>query len=523
MDYLIHHLLRTSAAHQPEKEALVYREQRLSYADVERAAKSLAVGLSKAGLRRGDRIGIWLESSIAQALSIFAASYANAAFVPINHLLYPQQVAHIIHDCRMKGLITTMPRLNSVIDLLADLQDEIFAVVPDAGESPHSRIKTFAFDHLCQEDGAKQKDQCIGRDLAIILYTSGSTGKPKGVMLTHDQVLAGAAIVSEYLEITEDERILALLPFSFDAGLNQLMTAFCEGATLVMMNFVFAREIVQVLANERITGLAGVPTLWSLLAQPQSGLYKARLPFLRYITSTGGKLPRNVLYTLQKVLPSTKIFLMYGLTEAFRSTYLPPDELDRHPTSIGKAIPNTEIFLINDQGERCKPGEIGELIHRGPTVALGYWGHPDLTARVFRRNPFSIPEMTEGETVCYSGDLATMDEEGFLYIVGRRDAMIKSSGFRISPTEVEEIIFQSGRVRNAAVIGVPDKMLGQSIKAFVVAKDSETHNPAAIIDFCAANLPRHMVPKSLEYLLELPLTSSGKVDYPALRRREGIA
>jgi acyl-CoA ligase (AMP-forming) (exosortase A-associated) len=523
MDYLIHHLLRTSAAHYPEKEALVYHERRLNYAGVETAAKSLSVGLCEAGLRRGDRIGIWLEPSIAQALSIFAASYANAAFVPINHLLYPQQAAHIIHDCGMKGLITTTTRLNSIADLLAERHDKLFAVVPDVGEPAHPRIETFSFEHLCQEDGAKQKDQCIGRDLGVILYTSGSTGKPKGVMLTHDQVLAGAAIVSEYLQITDDERILALLPFSFDAGLNQLMTAFCECATLVMMNFVFAREIVQALAKERITGLAGVPTLWGLLAQPQSGLHKTPLPSLRYITNTGGALPLNVLSVLQKALPSTKIFLMYGLTEAFRSTYLPPDELDRHPTSIGKAIPDTEIFLINEQGERCKPGEIGELIHRGPTVALGYWGHPDLTAKVFRKNPFSASELMEAEKVCYSGDLATMDEEGFLYIVGRRDAMIKSSGFRISPTEVEEVIFQSGRVRHAAVIGVPDKMLGQSIKAFVVAKDNEMPDPGAIIDFCAANLPRHMVPKSLEYMLELPLTGSGKVDYPALRRHEGIA
>jgi acyl-CoA synthetase (AMP-forming)/AMP-acid ligase II len=423
----------------------------------------------------------------------------------------------------MKGIITTMPRLRSVADLLTELHDEIFAVVPDAEERPPARIQTFVFEHLCQEDGSKQKDQCIGRDLGAILYTSGSTGKPKGVMLAHEQILAGADIVSKYLEIARDERILALLPFSFDAGLNQIMTAFRQGATLVMMSFVFAREIVQALAKERITGLAGVPTIWSLLAQPQSGLHKTPLPSLRYITNTGGALPLSVLSTLQKALPATRIFLMYGLTEAFRSTYLPPEYLDRHPTSIGKAIPNTEIFLINEQGERCNQGEIGELIHRGPTVALGYWGHPDWTAKVFRQNPFSVPEMKEGEKVCYSGDLATMDEDGFLYMVGRRDAMIKSSGFRISPTEVEEVIFRSGRVRNAAVIGVPDEMLGQSIKAFVVAKDREAPNASAIIDFCAANLPRHMVPKSLEYLNELPLTGSGKVDYPALRRREGIA
>jgi acyl-CoA ligase (AMP-forming) (exosortase A-associated) len=518
MDYLIHHLLRTSAAKYPEKEALIFRERRLSYFEAEQAVKSLAVGLSKAGLQRGDRIGIWLEPSIEQALSIFAASCANAAFVPMNHLLYPQQAAHIIQDCRMKGIITTKSRLNSIRSLPKEMSSDAFAVVLREDEQPQVSDPFYIFEDLCQEDASLQRDGCIEKDLAAILYTSGSTGKPKGVMLTHQQIMAGASIVSEYLEITNEERTLALLPFSFDAGLNQIMTTFRQSATLVMMTFVFAREIVQVLANERITGLASVPTLWSLLVQPQSALHKTPLPHLRYIANTGGALPQAVLSTLKKALPTTKIFLMYGLTEAFRSTYLPPEEINRHPTSIGKAIPNTEILIINEQGGLCRPGEIGELVHRGPTVALGYWGHPEWTAKVFRPPPFIVPELRDGEKVCYSGDLATMDEDGFLYMVGRRDAMIKSSGFRISPTEIEEIIFQSGKVRNAAVIGLPDEILGQSIKAFVVAKENEPPDPAAIIDFCAANLPRHMVPKALEYLNELPLTSSGKVNYPALRR-----
>jgi acyl-CoA synthetase (AMP-forming)/AMP-acid ligase II len=233
-------------------------------------------------------------------------------------------------------------------------------------------------------------------------------------------------------------------------------------------------------------------------------------------------MPQNVLATLRQVLPTTKIFLMYGLTEAFRSTYLPPEELDRRPTSMGKAIPNTEILVINDQGQLCKPAEVGELVHRGPTVSMGYWGQPELTARVLRPHPLLTPEQGNSEKVCYSGDLVQMDEEGFLYFVGRRDTMIKSSGFRISPTEVEAILFRSGQLREAAVIGMPDDILGQSIKAFVVSRDGATLNPDALLAFCADNLPRYMVPKTVECLDTLPKTTSGKVDYPALRRREGL-
>jgi acyl-CoA synthetase (AMP-forming)/AMP-acid ligase II len=341
-------------------------------------------------------------------------------------------------------------------------------------------------------------------------------------MLSHANVVAGSLIVSTYLEIKENERILAVLPFSFDAGLNQLMTAFQQGAAIVLINFVFAREIVQTLLKERITGLAGVPTVWSLLAQPNSTLQKQPLPDLRYITNTGGAMPQTVLSVLRQALPTTKIFLMYGLTEAFRSTYLAPEELDRRPTSMGKAIPNSEILVLNEQGQLCKPGEVGELVHRGPTVSMGYWGRTEDTNRALRANPLLPPQLGDCERVCYSGDLVKMDQDGFLYFVGRRDAMIKSSGFRISPSEVEEILFQTKSIQLAAVIGIPDEMLGQTIKAFVVPRNGATRDAEALIAFCAEKLPRYMVPKTIEFLDEMPKTSSGKVDYPALRRRENL-
>jgi acyl-CoA ligase (AMP-forming) (exosortase A-associated) len=523
MDSLIHHMLRTSAERSQDKEALVHGNQRLTYREVAGKTSGLANGLRQAGLLRGDRVGIYLDPSAAQVVSIFGVSEAGGVYVPINATLFPEQVGHIARDCGMKGLITTPAKLSSLITILADISTLEFLILTGEGEAPRVSLPVYRLEELEGLSAPHNwREHSISKDLAAILYTSGSTGKPKGVMLSHDNVMAGSTIVSTYLGITSAERILAVLPFSFDAGMNQLMTAFQQGGTIVLINFVFAREVVQMLLKEKITGLAGVPTLWSLLTQPNSTLQKQPLPDLRYITNTGGAMPQAVLKILRQLLPTTKIFLMYGLTEAFRSTYLPPEELDRRPTSMGKAIPDTEILVLNDQGQLCKPGEPGELVHRGPTVSLGYWNRAEDTARALRPNPLLPPAMGDCEKVCYSGDLVKMDEDGFLYFIGRRDTMIKSSGFRISPTEVEEVLFQTGKLRGAAVIGIPDDVLGQVIKAFVVAKDSETLSTEMLLAACAEKMPRYMVPKFIEILTELPKTSNGKVDYPALRRKEGL-
>ena len=523
MDFLIHHMLRTSVERSEDKEALVHGEQRLSYREVARRTGGLAKGLRRAGLIRGDRVGIYLEPSVAQVVSIFGISEAGGVYVPINATLFPEQVGHIAKDCGMKALITTAAKLSTLAAVLQQIPALEFLILTGDGDIQPMALPIHHFDELCELSGPPEwREEAISKDLAAILYTSGSTGKPKGVILSHANVMAGSTIVSTYLGITASERILAALPFSFDAGMNQLMTAFQQGGTIVLINFVFAREVVQTLLKERITGLAGVPTLWSLLAQPNSTLQKQPLPDLRYITNTGGAMPQTVLKALRQTLPNTKIFLMYGLTEAFRSTYLPPEELDRRPTSMGKAIPDTEIIVLNEQGQLCKPGEIGELVHRGPTVSLGYWNRPEDTARALRPNPLLPRELGDCEKVCYSGDLVKMDADGFLYFIGRRDTMIKSSGFRISPSEVEEVLFQTGKLRGAAVIGIPDEVLGQVIKAFVVAKDGEPLDTEALLAMCGEKIPRYMVPKFIEVLSELPKTSSGKVDYPALRRREGI-
>jgi acyl-CoA ligase (AMP-forming) (exosortase A-associated) len=522
MDYLVHHMLRKSAQRLPDQEALVHGQQRLSYQELLHRVEALAAGLRNAGVQRGDRVGIYLEASVPQVIAIFAASRAGGVFVPISSELFPEQVCHIVRDCGMKALITSASCATELASSLAAVSTLEFVVTVGTG-APDLKLPVYTFDNLLETSlDQTRPDVAISKDLAAILYTSGSTGKPKGVMLSHANVMAGATIVSTYLGITEKERILAVLPFSFDAGLNQLTTAIQQGGTIVLIKFMFGREVVQKLMEEKITGLAGVPTVWSLLAQPNSGLHKQKLPDLRYITNTGGAMPQAVLKVLRQLLPTTNIVLMYGLTEAFRSTYLPPVELDRRPTSMGKAIPDTEILVINEHGQECKPGEIGELVHRGPTVSMGYWGNPEATAKVLRANPLARPELGDQERVCYSGDLVKKDEDGFLFYVGRRDTMIKCSGHRISPTEVEEVLFQSGQLRQAAVIGVPDEVMGQAIKAFVVARDGSPVDIPKLLEHCGARVPRYMVPRMIDVLDELPKTTSGKVDYPALRRREGL-
>ena len=516
MQYLIHHMLSESAAKYPSSEALVAKNQRINYEDMAAQVANAAGNLRELGVNRGDRIAIFLPPSATLPLAIFATAQASAVFVPIHHGLFPDQVLHILNDCGAVALITDAVRLERIQSVLPNVPTLKLTIV-DSPDDAQNALKTYSWDSLGNHPSSPT-DQCIEKDLAAILYTSGSTGRPKGVMLSHANVLAGAEIVSDYLKLSNTDRLLAALPLSFDAGLNQLTTAVLQGATTVMISFRFGREIVSQVIEEKITGLAGVPSLWSLLAQPSSGLGKQSLPHLRYITNTGGAMPQTLLRQLQEQIPSTDIVLMYGLTEAFRSTYLPPEQLELRPTSMGKSIPNTEILVIDDTGKRCRPGETGELVHHGPTVSMGYWGHPDLTANVLRPHPDPLPGHPKDALVCYSGDLVRQDEDGFLYFVGRRDNQIKSAGFRISPNEVEDVLCQVAPLRQVAVIGVPDTVLGQHLVAFAIPQENAGElNSATVLADCTAKIPRHMVPKEIHFVTELPMTSSGKVNYPALR------
>lgn len=527
MDFLVHHLLRSSAMRFPEKEAVVFKDERRTYAQLEASAQKLARLLRETGIEKNDRIGVLLPPCIPLVEAFFACSYATGVYVPMHHTLFENQVSHVLRDCGVKTLVTCKALLDKVSSGLDDANLSSIVLV-DTDESDNVLAPELAnqFNIIRLPDKDSEANRTseqfdanrVENDLAAILYTSGSTGMPKGVMLSHKNVVAGASIVSEYLEITHKDRLLAALPFNFDAGLNQLTTSIQQGGTIVLVNFLFAREVVNLLNKEKITGLAGVPPFWNLMVQDNSTLKKKSPDSLRYITNTGGAVTPELLAQLQASLPEqTDIYLMYGLTEAFRSTYLPPRELKNRPTSMGKAIPNSEIMVLRENGTECAPHETGELVHHGPTVALGYWGQPEATDKVYKDHPYSPPGACQPDKVVYSGDLVYKDEEGYLYFVGRRDTMIKSSGFRISPTEVEAGVMQTGLVEQVAVVGIPDDVLGHKIVGFVHSSN-KTQDPGDILTASSEYLPRHMLPKEVVFVDEFPKTSSGKIDYPRLKK-----
>ncbi|MFI5402294.1 MAG: acyl-CoA ligase (AMP-forming), exosortase A system-associated [Planctomycetota bacterium] len=511
---LLHDLLEATASRLPRKEAVVDRERRFDYGELLAAASTCAGKLREAGIERRDRVAVFLDKTFEVAASILGVSGAGGVVVPVNGLLKPPQVAHIVNDCGVKVLITSGLRWKMLEEALKEAPSlERVLLVDEPREAGDPRVTGNLFG---EPRPPGPPSSCIGEDLAAILYTSGSTGRPKGVMLSHRNLLAGSRIVTTYLGISEEERILSVLPFSFDYGLNQLVTSVEKGATVVLLSFRFGDEIVKAMAKERITGLAGVPTVWAVLAGAAPSLPRTPLPDLRYLTNSGGAVPTETVRKIRTLLPRVDFFLMYGLTEAFRSTYLPPSEIDRRPGSMGKAIPETEILVVNETGGRCAPGETGTLVHRGPTVSLGYWNRPEDTARVLRRNPLVGPD--EGaDLVCYSGDLVRMDEEGYLYFVGRNDAMIKSSGYRISPSEVEEVLMASGLLAQVAVIGVKDPSVGERVHAVAVAAQGAQRDAEPVLARCARDLPAHMVPREIEYVDELPRSPNGKVDYKLLK------
>jgi acyl-CoA ligase (AMP-forming) (exosortase A-associated) len=363
------------------------------------------------------------------------------------------------------------------------------------------------------------KPPIIDVDVAAIFYTSGSTGKPKGVVLTHRNMVVGARSVSTYLGNTHEDRILAVLSFSFDYGFSQLSTAFAVGASVVLLDYLLPQEVMLTLERERITGLAAVPPIWIQLADlawPDS----AR-DTLRYITNSGGAMPQATLAKLRQSLPQTKVFLMYGLTEAFRSTYLPPEEVDRRPDSIGKAIPGAEILVLRPDGMPCAAGEPGELVHRGALVSLGYWNDPERTAERFRPVPSLAPGRPHPELAVWSGDIVRRDPEGFLYFIGRRDEMIKTSGYRVSPTEIEEEAYATGLVADAVALGIPHPKLGQGILLVASAPPHGAEDGEAVLSTLRRRLPRYMVPLAIEWRASLPRNPNGKFDRTHLRRELG--
>jgi amino acid adenylation domain-containing protein len=483
-----HALLRANEL-APRSVAVAERERCLHYGELASRACGFAGRLIERGIAPGDRVGIFLDKSLECVVALYGTWIAGAVIVPIHEALKRGQIDHILADSGARLLVSDARRLSRV-----------------DGELGTPTIEVGTDEAPAVELGARSTSP---NELAALLYTSGSTGRPKGIAISHANLVAGARIVTSYLEITENERILSVLPFSFDYGLNQLLSAVERRATLFLQRSHLPADICRSLQQFEITGLAGVPPLWAQLLERTSPFASMKFPQLRYLTNSGGVFPKPLLARYRELLPTTDIFLMYGLTEAFRSTYLPPAELERRLGSMGKAIPETEIFAVDDTGRRCGAGEIGELVHAGPTVALGYWRNEEATREKFRPHPF---RPSSDERVVYSGDLVRMDDEGFFYFVSRRDQMLKCYGFRVSPEDVEEQLHASGLVQEIAIVGRPHDIAGTALVAHVVPKDPARFDPAALLEHSRARMPQYMVPIEIVVRESLPRTSSGKLD-----------
>ncbi|WP_079433606.1 acyl-CoA ligase (AMP-forming), exosortase A system-associated [Zoogloea sp. LCSB751] len=517
---LLHELISASSERSPEAAALGTRNLTLSYGELEASVRAFASGLMALGLERGERIGIFLDKQIETVVASFGTARAGCAFVPVNPILKGEQVMHILRDCNARLLVTSAERLPLLVDALPhchDLRHVVLTTRPAAALTLPG-VNVVQWDELLAAP-SQPGHRIIDTDLLSILYTSGSTGRPKGVVLSHRNMVAGAKSVASYLGNNPDDTLLAALPLSFDAGFSQLTTAFHSGAKVVLLNYLLPQDVLKAVVREKITGLTAVPPLYIQLAQLK---WPAEVTeHLRYFANTGGRMPLETLKLLRGQLPKTQPFLMYGLTEAFRATYLPPDQADSRPDSIGKAIPNAEVMVLREDGSECSPNEPGELVQRGALVALGYWNDPDKTAERFKPLPNTAPGRQAGfvlpEIAVFSGDTVRRDEEGYLYFIGRRDEMMKTSGYRVSPTEVEEILYSTQLVGECVAFGVPHPSLGHSICVIATGKDCSPLDSAALLNECKQRMPAYMVPAVIEARDgPLPRNPNGKIDRKTL-------
>ena len=519
MKGLLHELILKSAESYPGNTALEYRDSILNYTELAKAIINTAHQLVGIGLSKHSRIATYLPKSPHNVITLFATSAAGGIFVPINPLLKHYQVVHILNDSTASILVTSSDRLTDLKNDLTQCKTLKTIVVIDGLhniDSSQFSQNIFSWDNLRTQHTHASLHRVHEIDTTALLYTSGSTGAPKGVILSHKNMVAGAHSVASYLKNSPTDRILVVLPLSFDYGLSQLTTAFSVGACSVLMNYMLPMEVINMLQRESITGLAAVPPLWNTLVQlhwPSESTQN-----LRYITNSGGVLPLETIKSLQRKMPDTEIFLMYGLTEAFRSTYLPPEQINTHPTSIGKAIPNAEVWVLRKDGSPCEPGEPGELVHSGVLVSSGYWNDPNKTAHRFMPLPDTLKSASPDRRAVWSGDIVRADSDGYLYFIGRNDDLIKTSGYRVSTTEVEQILFSSKLLSEAVVLGVPHPTLGQTITAFVVPKNSELFDLDLLIDHCKRNMPSYMIPSDIEVRDFIPRDPNGKIARTSLAR-----
>jgi long-chain acyl-CoA synthetase len=487
----VEEFLRESAQRFPDKVALVCGEQRLTFAQLEARAAALSASLRARGVVRGDRVVLLLENSPETVIGLFGVLGAGGVFSVVNPGTKLDKLAYILNNCTAKAILT---------------ESRLAPLATEAAKGAPSVAFTLAAPFDAPAGGsAAPVPAGIDLDLAMIVYTSGSTGFPKGVMMTHQNIVAAATSITTYLGSRAEDVVLSVLPLAFDYGLYQALMCAKVGATLVLeKSFTYPAVLLDKLKRERVTGLPLVPTIAAVLLQLKD-LAPGMFPALRYITNTAAALPPAHIARLQELFPDTEIFSMYGLTECKRCTYLPPAQLKLRAGSVGIAIPGTEAYVVDESGRRAAPGVTGELVIRGAHVMKGYWGDPEATARALKPGPFPW------EKVLHTGDLFKADEEGYLYFVARKDDIIKSRGEKVSPKEVETVLYEMPGIREAAVIGVPDPILGMAIKAVVAAEPDAALTERDVIRHCQRRLEDFMVPKSVEFRAALPKSANGKI------------
>lgn len=487
--------------------AIVNGTQTLSYSALGQAVVAAAGGFN-ALLAPQQRLAVYLPKTIETVVASLATMAAGAVLVPINPVLKAAQVQHIINDSEATVLVTQRSRLALLGDWRTQMPSLRHIVLIDANDEPD----TIAWSQLLLTPSTTALAPVASHTLAALLYTSGSTGLPKGVMLSHQNLLLGARSVASYLALTRSDKILAVLPFSFDYGFNQLLSSLWVGAQCVLLDYLLPPDIPKACARFGITGLAAVPPLWIQLAAidwPTEAVTT-----LRYFTNSGGHLPAGVLAQLRAILPLAEPVLMYGLTEAFRSSYLPPSLVDAKPSSMGTAIPYAQLYVLNDNQALCAPGEVGELVHAGPLVSQGYWRRPEQTALRFKPLPAHLD--AQQPLAVWSGDNVYQDDDGFLYFKGRRDDQIKVSGYRVSPEEVEAAIAAIPEVHELAAVGIAHPTSGQSIALALVLTPQAGYDEREFIMQCRRLLPAYMVPSKVQLLPQLPRNANGKLDRPRI-------
>ena len=503
---LLHEWLEAHARERPDRIALVCDSQRYTYRDINTSAERLAATLQANSVARGDRVAIYLDNCAEAVVSIFAVLKAGAVFMPVNPQTKADKLAYLLNDSGARAVISHASLKDVVTHAIERAASVATIVMVDAeARDLTGREVTRYADAISDRAPPFTLPPTIDQDLASIVYTSGSTGEAKGVMLSHLNMVSAATSISTYLGLRGDDIIFNVLPLAFDYGLYQVLMASRVGASVVLhRSLAFPTKILEAMQQERITVLPFVPTAFSMVLNV-SNLQSYDLSTLRLVTNTAAALSEAHIRDIRAAFPQATLFSMYGLTECKRVTYLPPDQLDIRPMSVGRGMPNEEVWLVDENGKRLPNGSTGQLVVRGSNVMRGYWNKLEQTAE--RLKPGDIP----GEMYLYTGDIFRTDEEGYLYFVARQDDIIKSRGEKVSPREVENALYKIEGVLEAAVIGVPDPVLGQAIKAFVVLKPGVEMTARDVMRCCLASLESFMAPKYVEFLPQLPRTDTGKI------------